>query len=252
MMYFDDFKDNEFAHNFQEERKFSTEKKILESFEKSSVCLNKATKNNIQTSHLQKVCLILMNDHDSKGRKLGVGPLNDGYLIFQRHQRLGYKVFYLYNPSVYVYSTFLKFFIKNTTEKLTVFYSGPDDKIVDGIEFDDGTFSMGEINDVIANNCNGKTQITFITDSLCGNSVFDISGGKNMISLFAKKNDSKDFKEIEKSHGIFTYYLCKITNDCGNITTNELIEKMSHSLIKFNVKFTCAMSDKKLGYTQIF
>ncbi|KAK8848297.1 hypothetical protein M9Y10_019357 [Tritrichomonas musculus] len=248
-----DLKDNEFSSKkFQSLRNYSTEDKIFESFSRIAMCLNEKPKPTIPTKDLNKVCLILMNDRDFKGKNLGVGPLNDGYLVGLKHHRFGFKVFYLFNCENQLFRTYLKFFLINTTDALTVFYSGRDDKIIEGIEFSDSTFSKIEINDLLMKNCNGKTRVLFITDSVCGKSVFNVEGCSNMISLSVKKSNLLSGYEIEKTHGIFTYYFCKITSDCPNITPNRLVERMNASLDRFDEEILCQLSNKELGDSSIF
>ncbi|KAK8834520.1 hypothetical protein M9Y10_011215 [Tritrichomonas musculus] len=247
-----DRKDNEFSSKkFHRVRKVSTHKKLLKSFGRISMCLNGKTPTSIPIGDLNKVCFILVNDYDDEHNDLGVGPLNDGYLAGLKHHRFGYKVFYLYNSTSEEFSNFLGFFLKNTTDELTVFYSGLEDN-GQGIEFNSGSLSKSSIGQVIANNCTGKPRVMFITDCIGGGSVFDISSGSNLISLSVRKTNSPESKESKRSHGIFTYYLFKIFSDCPNITPNRLIERMNPSLQRFNEVFTCEMTDQQFCDSPIF
>ena len=110
-----DRKDNEFSSKkFHQVRKVSTHKKLLRSFGRIGMCLNEKSTDSIPIGDLDKVCFILINDYDNdKDYDLGVGPLNDGYLIGLKHHRFGFKVFYLYNPRSDLFTSFLGFFIKN-------------------------------------------------------------------------------------------------------------------------------------------
>ena len=92
-------KDNEFSNKeFQKIRKDSTHKHMIKSFGRIGMCLNNKNSSSIPTNELNKVCLILINTYEDEDTDLGVGPLNDGYLIGLKHHRLGYTIFYLYNP----------------------------------------------------------------------------------------------------------------------------------------------------------
>ncbi|KAK8894827.1 hypothetical protein M9Y10_023265 [Tritrichomonas musculus] len=247
-----DLKDNEFtSKQFQKVRKVSTHKILLKSFGRIGMCLNDKSSSIIQISDLNKVCFILINDYDEEDKELGVGPLNDGYLVGLKHHRLGFKVFYLYNSRSEEFTTFLGFFMKNTSQALTVFYSGRDDNS-EGIEFNNGSLSKSYINETITSNCNGKARVMFITDCLGGGSVFDIDGCTNTISFSVKKIGDIESKEVKRSHGIFTYYFCKITSDCPNITPNRLIERMNPSLNRFNEEFDCEFTNKELSEKPIF
>ena len=247
-----DLKDNQFScKKFQKIRNVSTHKNLIKSFGRIGMCLNDKQAVSIPVEHLNRVCFILINDYDDEDKELGVGPLNDGYLVGLKHHRLGFKVFYLYNAQSEEFPIFLSFFMKNTTESLTVFYSGRDDNL-EGIEFTNGTLSRSLIGDVIALNANKQNHLMFITDSLSGGSVFDISGCPNAVSFYVQKNGSNNSKEVKQTHGIFTYYFCKITSDCPSITPIRLIERMNPSLNRFNEVFTCELNNKELGERPIF
>ena len=110
---------------FQIARKVSTHRKILKSFGRIGMKLNKKDTSFICPTDLDKVCFILMNDYDDiKKKDLGVGPLNDGYLIAHKLFQRGFKIFYLYDCIKEEFSQFLAFFLKNTQKELTVYYSG--------------------------------------------------------------------------------------------------------------------------------
>lgn len=247
-----DLKDNEFtSKKFQKVRKFSTHKNLLKSFGRIGMCLNDKQLSNITKDDFQKACLILINDYDQEDKELGVGPLNDGYLVGLKHHRLGFKVFYLYNARMEEFSTYLRFFMNITTQSLTVFYSGRDDNS-EGIEFKAGILSKSSIREIIKDNSNGQTRFMFITDCLGGGSVFDINGCQNAISFSVAKSGTIESKEIRRTHGIFTYYFCKITSDCPNITPKRLVERINPSLTRFNELFTCEMSNETLEDSPIF
>lgn len=250
-----DLKDNEFSiKKFHKVRSVSTHKELIKSFGRIGMCLNDKSKETIPTEELNKVCFIIINDYDKEDKELGVGPLNDGYLISLKHHRLWYKVFYLFNARYEELSPFLSFFMDATKESLTVFYSGRDNNS-QGIEFNNGTFPKNSISKLISLNENKKVKIMFITDCLTGGSLFDIENCKNAIAFYVKKNennDSDDNNEIEKSHGIFTYYFCKIISENPSVTPNRLVERMNPSLSRFNESFTCEFIDSHLGDEPIF
>lgn len=248
-----DRKDNDFTcKKFHHVRKVSTHKKILKSLGRLGMCLNDKPVDHLQNGEFEKVCFIIINDYEDKHKyELGVGPLNDGYLVGLKHHRLGFKVFYLYNPQSDEFASYLAFFLKNTTDALTIFYSGRDDNS-EGIEFNNGSLSKSSISEIISSSPNNKSRVMFITDSLGGGSVFDIKGLSNAISFSVQKSGEIDSKEVKRTHGIFTYYFCKITSDCPNITPNRLVERMNPSLCRFNEVFTCEFNNKELGESPIF
>ena len=251
-------KNNEFTNKkFQDVRGVSTRKKLVSSFKRIGKCLNELTPADIPTAGLQKVCFVLINcfEHDKHDPK--VGPMNDGYLIALHHHRLGYKVFYLYNCNSSQYPQFLEFFMKYTLTQITVFYSGRDSIIngSHGIEFKDNTISCGELGKLISENYNGRCKAVFISDSTAGGSVFDINSvpeGSDIISLSASKSTDPDTKEGRRSHGIFTYYMCRIFNECPNISPDRLVERMNSSLERFNIGFNCQVTKPESGSQPIF
>ena len=254
-----DRKDNEFtSKKFHHIRSVSTHKKLIKSFGRIGMCLNDKPVRNIPTVDLNKVCFILMNDYENDNnfyqyvneRELGVGPLNDGYLIGLKHHRLGFKVFYLYNPGSYEFTNYLAFFLKYTTNALTIYYSGRGNKC--GIEFNHNeVLSAILIKEIISKNCNRNAHVIFISETLEGGSVFNVEGNKNLISLSVNKSNKEDIpknkeKENKRSHGIFTYYLCKIIGEFPNITPTRLIERLTPSIARFDEKFICEYSNNEL------
>ena len=73
-----------------------------------------------------------------------------------------------------------------------------------------------------------------------------------MISFFVEKSFDPESKEAKRSHGIFTYYFCKITTDCPNITPNRLVDRMAPSLKRFGEIFRCEITDHKLADRPVF
>lgn len=245
-----DLKDNEFSgEKFQEIRASSmTHKELLKAFSRVGLFLNNKLITSIPTEDLRKVCFIMINDFADSKKKSDVGPLNDGYLIALKHHRLGFKIMYLYNSGRF--TTFLDFFMKYTTEALTVFYSGKEENL-NHIEFKDGTLSKSSITEVIKKNSQIKIKVMFITDTIGGGSLFDISSSKsNMISLFSDKKNNCDLKK--QTHGIVTYYFCKITGGDPSISSKRLLERMNPSLYRFGEEFKCELTNEKQSENPIF
>lgn len=260
-----DYKDNHFSSKkFQQvRRKASTPKKLLKSFGRIGMCLNGKSTESINVEGLDHVCFVLVNDYENdKDKYLGAGPLNDGYLIALKEKRLGFKIFYFHNPRSDEFTSFLGFFVKNTSKALTVFYSGRDSMTsgTHGVEFDQGSLSTGVIGDIISQNCNRKAHVMFITDCCNGGSVFEIDTvdpntnltPSNYLSFYVKKTASPESKECRRSHGIFTYYFCKFITENPSITPNRLIDRMNVSLKRFGETLACTISEPKLAESPIF
>lgn len=250
-----DIKDSKLRSNkYQQNTKSLTQQTILKSLGRIGICLNEKQTTSISANDLNKVCFILINIQDNdNNNELGFDSLNDGYLVGLKHHRHEYKVFYLYNPSSSEFSSFLCFFLKNTKQALTVFYSGRGSNDKEGIEFKDDAISKSSINHFILHECEGNKQVMFITDCINGGSVFDISGVDrelNLISFSVSKSNFSD--ENKRPHGIFTYYFCKLTNDFPNITPSRLIERMNPQLHLFNQNFSCQTSKTELFNRPVF
>lgn len=234
-----DMKNNEFtSKKFQRVRHVSNERKLLKSMKRIGKCLNDSTPADIQTQGLQKVCFIMINFYEHEKHNPKIGPLNDAYLFGANQHRQGFKVFYLYNCERNQYVQFFNLFLKFTLKCLTVFYSGPMTDGSNGIEFKESDLSSNESNQLINENYNHRCKVVFITDSTSSGSVFnDGQLPENVISLSAGKSTDPDSKEGRRSHGISTYYLCKIFNDCPNITPQFLEKRMNDSIRRFNASF---------------
>lgn len=257
-----DYKNNQFSSKkFHHIRKASSHKKILKAFGKIGICLNDKVPEDIQKDDLDKVCLILINDYvDDRSNELGVGPLNDGYLIGIKHHRIGFKIFYLYNPYCYTFSGFLGYFLMNTQRVLTIYYTGRDGINQLGIQFKDHTLKNDAISEIIIMNYNQKSHVIFINDCIKGGPLFNIhpilrknqKPNKNMITLYVDKKSNQDSKENKRTHGIFTYYFCKIISDSPNITLEKLHYRMTAFLKRFDESFYFDITDNQMTVDPLF
>lgn len=236
---------------------------LLKTMARFGICLNNKPSTKILHDSLDNVCFVLINTYEKKNQDLGIGPLNDSIQIGLYHHRLGYKVYYLFNPKSDEFTNYLSFFLQNTVKSLTVFYSGLDSSMcqIHDIEFKNGQLSSNVIKNIITQKCNGKAKIIFITDSYNGGSVFDINSiihsndrqTTNIISFSVKKEtNSSDSKEKKRSHGIFVYYFCKLIGDNPNITPKDLVESINPSILPFNEVLKYEVSNQSLADSPIF
>lgn len=256
-------KNSNFTHRkFQRIRKSSSPKKVLKLLAEIGISLNDRKIATIENERLEKVCFILINSYRDRKHDLGIGPLNDGYLVGLKHYKLGYKVFYLYDPRREEFLSYFGYFLKNTEQSLTVFYSGRDTIVtgIHGIEFKDGTLSNDSIGDIISKNCNNKVHVILVSDCCSSGSVFDIevniqkfkSSNLNIVSLSVDKNTSPESKEGKETQGLFTFYLCKYISIIPNITPNRLIELINPSLKRFKEVCSFQVTDNELADYQIY
>ncbi|KAK8845230.1 hypothetical protein M9Y10_021414 [Tritrichomonas musculus] len=216
---------------FQPINKVTNPKKLLNSFRKVGKCLNKVNQNDLLNKQHDKVCLILINQNERDKPSSQVGELNDAYLFSLYHNRLGFKVFYLYNSAKESYMNFLQLFILSTNENLTIFYSGNN-----VIDFRNITF---ENKNIESNNSNIKNcKITFISDCKLDNSIFDIQFNGNAISY-----QIMSFTINKIMHGLFIYYYCKTIFTDPSITLQRLLDKLKVSLTRFKETFAFKASD---------
>lgn len=243
-------KNNEFSEKkFQRVRKVSTQKKLHKAFKRIGRCLNHVSRNDMPKEGYDKVCLILINNFEHHKHDPQIGAMNDGYLFGLYHHRLGFKVFYLNNCIEGNYSKYLQFFLFHTTENLTVFYSGPDtiDFGSHGIEFKDKSVTSNQFGRLIARDNNGKSKIVFVSDCTTGGSVFDIQmvnkvnnpSPSEMISFSVNKSTDPNTKKGRRSHGLFTYYFCKILYDDPSISAQRLVERTNAFLGRFGESINC-------------
>ena len=251
-------KNNEFSEKkFQKIRHVSNEKKLLKSFKRIGRCLNHVSRDEMPKEGYDKVCLILMNTLEHKKHDPKIGALNDGYLFGLYHHHLGFRVFYLYNCIQGNYPKYLQFFIHNTTGTLTVLYSGPDTAEtsgVHGVEFKDTTVTAYQLGHVISRDNNGKCKVIFVTDTRSSGSVFDISEvttignpcPSKMLSFSMNKSTDPNTKEGRRTHGIFTYYFCKIIYDEPAVTAQRVVERINGHIGRFGQSINCEATDPSI------
>lgn len=150
--------------------------------------------------------------------------------------------------------------IKYTKVALTVFYSGRNSDNGQNIEFCDGSLSKSSVGQVIAENCNDKARVMFVTECCDGGSIFDIHySSKNndnhaskLISFFVNKPNQSESVKNKDSHGIFTYYLCKIIHERPDVTPCRIEERMVDNLKRFDETMACDVSYKELKDVPLF
>ena len=258
-------KKNEFTNKeFHKIRKDATHKNLISSFSRISMCMNDKDPSCIPIGELNRVCFILVNTYEDTDDDLGVGPLNDGYLVGLNHHRLECKVFYLYDPKSSEFLTFLAYFLKNVTQALTVYYSGGDTIATSpnhGIKFIDESIPSNQISSLVAKECNPKIRVMFLTDCRTGDTVFDATAMKSEVSSdtlsivsFSANKDKvpKDNKDMKRSHGIFTYYFCNVTSEAPNMSPNRLKERIDPYLLRFNETFEVETTNPEMLESPIF
>ncbi|KAK8838451.1 hypothetical protein M9Y10_033078 [Tritrichomonas musculus] len=253
-------KKNDFSEKkLKQARKASNQKKIIRSFRKIGRCLNFAATSEIPTEGLFNVCLILINFENDK-RNPKIGTMNDGYIVGLNLHRLGFKVFYLYNCESSKYTEFIQFFLRNTLQQITIFYSGRDTIINDihKIEFKDKSIDCDEFSKIISENYNNKCKVVLFSDCMAGGSVFGNSFFSNLdkkskiVSFYITKEKDQIHALDKRINGKYTFYLCKFIYECPDITPERLVERMNPFIKSSKETFVSEVSNMELQHISIF
>lgn len=255
---------------FQKTRKVSTNKTLIKSFGRIGMCLNNKPTESVPVDELDKVCFILCNTYKRDDLSLGIGPLNDAYMVGLNFHRFGFKIFYLRNPRSEEFLDYMKFFLNNTKETLVIYYSGriisiphtdPTRPNITAAVFDDGELHDEEIGAVLNENCNHKVKVILISDCRGGGSIWNIKSltedgeEKPDILTFSGKVDpdatANALNKTHKLHGVFTYYFCRLLNECPDITPERLSERINPPLNRFDESVMCQFTNDDVETTPI-
>lgn len=253
---------------FQKSRGSTTPKKIQSSLKKIATCLNGMKPEDIPKDNLQAVCFLVCNTYKKNNNTLGIGPLNDCYIMAQINHKRGYKIYYLYDPSREEFLKYLPIFLKYTKNNLVLYYSGRCTTVYakhvtdSAIVFDEGYITGNELNSVLCNNTNKKVKIVLVCDCFTGGSIWNLSYDNkefpsfpsNLISIYPVYNSTVPsmVKKAEKVHGIFTYYLCQYSNEITDISPSKLMERMNQRLERFNISVMVESEKSSLESQPIF
>lgn len=250
---------------FQELRQHSDERSALSQLSEIGSDLTKLNKNSLK-SQLRRACLICCNTYKTPKYSLGVGPLNDSITVAANHKFMGYNVFYLHNPKSTQFLEYLKIFFKETTEALTVYYTGhgaevPDkngdeaDGFDEAMLFDDTYVVDDDLLEIIRKNHNGRAYTILLTDCCHSGTIWDLPSDikkcknlpGNIMSISASK-DSQTSKQtnIKKStQGLFTYYFWKIFRENPGTNIKRLAPLVTKQISKYKqeVEFYATRQD---------
>ena len=221
-------------NKFQQINKVTNPKKLLKSFKKIARCLNNVDPANFSNEKYDKVCLILISKSQRQKPISQVGELNDAYMFGLYHNRLGFKVFYLYNSTQKNYFASLQYFLSNVKENLTIFCS-----CNNMVDFKNLKFSnkYEENNQADKKKC----KIVFISDCNEGNTIFDIPNENDDL---INTQEVLSFTISKIMHGIFIYYYCKTIFNDPSITLKKFFVKMKNSLTRFKETFAYKTSNQ--------
>lgn len=235
---------------FQKVRHISICGHIISSFRLIGVCLNKVDLDSLPKKPVKKVLFILINTNND------VGCFNDAYLLSMIHLKLGFKIVYLYNTNLITFLKFLGYFLKYTINSLTFYYTGHDSaskirNIGHGIKFiDKSSISANELGQFIAEKSNGKTYILVLSDCKSGGSIFSMDAAvkcehkslSDIVSFTSHKSCLTPDQKI-RSHGLFTYYFCKLIRQFPTISPEDMVDNLNEYTSRFRISYSYETSD---------
>lgn len=230
---------------FQNARHSQMCKTLIYSFHHIGLCLNDIDVKQMPKKGVDKVLFILINDHNN------VGCYNDAYLLSLIHKKLEFKICFLYNPDLVTFFKFLEYFVSHTISDLTIYYSGFDSESKirhrgHGIKFMDQSYlSAEEFGQIVGQKSNGKCFILILQDCENGGSVFSMEEAvkihnvhcSDIVSFTSNKSKLSPGEKI-KSHGLFTYYFCRLVREYPTITPKDMVEKLNIALKRFKISYT--------------
>lgn len=260
-------------------RNANTMEDSLECMNKLGRCVNnvdpKVAQQYVKDGINGKVLFVICNTYNKPQYSLGVGPLNDAITVALGHKKMGYQVLYLHNSTPTIFKKWLKFMLKNTTNDLTIFYTGhgcsikdKDGDESDGYDevmlFDNGYVTDDELCDYLTRYAKGENgqRIVLLTDCCHSGSMWDIQSmlqgrkqiASNIMSISAAKDDqtAKQTKVNSKDQGIFTYYFWEIWEDQNDITVKDMETKINPNISYFKQHFTFASTTESMKFEPIF
>ncbi|KAK8835060.1 hypothetical protein M9Y10_039536 [Tritrichomonas musculus] len=261
-------------------RNANTMEDSLECMNKLGRCVNnvdpKVAQQYVKDGINGKVLFVICNTYNKPQYSLGVGPLNDAITVALGHKKMGYQVLYLHNSTPTIFKKWLKFMLKNTTNDLTIFYTGhgcsikdKDGDESDGYDevmlFDNGYVTDDELCDYLTRYAKGENgqRIVLLTDCCHSGSMWDIQSmlkdktqtiPKNIISVSSAKDDqtAKQTKIKAKDQGIFTYYFWELLNENPALRFKEMESKINPLIGYFKQHFTVATTTPSMLEEEIF
>lgn len=267
--------------DFVKARRSSTISKSLQALKSVGTHLNSKKFDFISKDDLDRVCFVIVNTYKKQNFHLGVGPMNDAYIVASNHHRRGYKVFFLHNSTCDEFLTYLKFFIQYTQISLTVFYAGrttsiqkeikqndsgsleqKKNKLVKAMIFEQGYVIDNDIGILLANFKRNQAKFVFISDCCHGGPIWEFDSPNfcllnlpdNIISISVENDEEiSDYdKLLITNDGIFTIWFWRISNEYPSVTPCQLKEKIAPQLKKFGLSVVYHSTSNNLYKEPIF
>ena len=262
---------NEFTpEEFVELRTNNTEESAIAQLKEIATELTASDKSAV--SKLKRACLICCNNYTKESYKLGVGPINDSVTVAANHKFMGYTVFFLHNPKSTLFLEYLQLFLENTSEYLTVYYTGHGSSVSDrsGDEADgkdevmifDDTYIVDDKLAETLKHANGKTKVILINDCCHSGTMYDIpddmtEAGKlpaNIICLSAADDDetAKQGQQNSNDQGFFTFFFFQEVRRNRAITPSAIMDNVSSQLKTYEQCVVVSPTREELMTTPLF
>lgn len=218
-------------------------------------------------------CFITCNSYTKPSYQLGVGPINDAITVAANHRVMGYKVYFLHNPTPVQYLKFLKVFLKLTEKYLSVYYTGHGSQVKDTngdeedgydevIVFDTGYIVDDELVSYISKYFNQKAHTILMNDCCHSGTVWDIPEDlekaqqlpPNILALSAAL-DSQTAKQTTidaNDQGVFTYNFWTLVRNNPTITAPVAQNILNRTLKRFSQQFVACATRKEMLEKPIF
>jgi len=239
--------------DFQQQRTKSTITEAIGCLNQFSTDITETDMNKF-TGSLDKVCLICCNHYNKPRYALGSGPINDSATVADNHQRRGYHVYYMLNPTPERFVDLVSFFLQNTKVALTIFYTGhgaqvkdsngdEDDHYDEAMVFDSGHIVDDDLLVLLKEFSTTEIPILLLTDCCHSGSIWDLQSEENrrelpkrVVSVSAAKDSqtAKQTKINKKDQGIFTYFFWKILNAKPKCSLKQMEPIINRGMAKFN------------------
>jgi hypothetical protein len=257
---------------FQALRHHANEGEAMQQLCEIGCDISRIEPNRLTRGKMSRVCLLSCNTYAGDPKALGVGPLNDGIVVGANHKVMGYQVFFAVNATVAHFLNCVRYFLAETRDFLTVYFSGHgfERKTSDvgqasgfheGLLLGDGPILDNVLADCLKTCSKGCAKTLLLTDCCHSGSVWDIPRNPeaamqfpaNIVSFAAstERETAKQATMANGSQGLFTFYVWKHLKENPQIPLCQLQPMVDESLARFN-QHTMLTSTRPLMLTTPF
>lgn len=241
------------VEQFQELRQHSTVREALGQLNELATDIRSLRRGTLNFK-IPRACFICCNTYQGEEKCLGVGPINDSITVAANHKCMGYVTYYLHDAKSDEFLEYLQIFLQNSTDYLTVFYTGHGAAIdnLNGTErsgFDEAMIFVDtyiiddDLAKMLLKYANGITRVILMSDCCHSGTIWDIPEDPivaltfpaNIISISAS-NDEQTAKQAtikNTTQGLFTFYFWKILREDPALSIRKLAQLVTKQIFKF-------------------